>query len=725
MSSHPQWTSREQEAEHSLKGTTLTRGAAAFTVSFLLLVIFGVPTLQQLLEIRENLSRGHTSTAQVAAPATTAETGRRGDEGTGRPSASRPALPAIAATRPPTASRRVLPQSWDVFALFPSLAQISQVRSFRAAWDLIPPVPRIRDYENALEQHSVLSRFLLPRAQSILAGVFGIGNEQAYCGRREWLVYRPDLDHLTAPGFLDPGVLKNRRRSGVEGSAMVQPDPVEAIIRLHKQLEVRGIELVVVPAPAKPAIEPDVVSARYKVSQSPVLNPSYTPFVSTLEAQGIPVFDAAEALMAARSRSASPVYLETDTHWTPAGMESAARSLADFINRRGLLPSLSPAGFVRRTNAVTNLGDVAVMLKLPEGQRMYRRQTVVNHPVYQPDGTPWAPSRHADVLLLGDSFSNIYSLDGMGWGEHSGLAEQLSYYLQRPLDKIVINAGGAYSSRLALAQELAKGKDRLASKRLVVYEFAMRDLSFGDWKRIDLPAPRHEAGSPTIPPPTSRQPVPPGVASPAPPVKPPGGKSPPQVPGVLLAQAPHSGTPLNSLPGGASRRTEVGPGKTPGGDGQRIGVALNHPTRPSTAGGLLPHTTDVQPGRSIPGQPGTGTTPIPSPPTNSAVLVEGVVKAIASVPRPGTVPYKDCVIGIHLSSVKPIQGKAASDLYIYLWGMRDNKLTDGAGCKIGQSLTLRIRPWDTVEAQYGSYSRSEIDDPNAALLDTYWGEIKY
>jgi alginate O-acetyltransferase complex protein AlgJ len=37
-----------------------------------------------------------------------------------------------------------------------------------------------------------------------------------------------------------------------------------------------------------------------------------------------------------------------------------------------------------------------------------------------------------------------------------------------------------------LSNELARGRDRLAGKKLVIWEFADRELSFGNWKLLDL-----------------------------------------------------------------------------------------------------------------------------------------------------------------------------------------------------------------------------------------------
>ena len=96
------------------------------------------------------------------------------------------------------------------------------------------------------------------------------------------------------------------------------------------------------------------------------------------------------------------------------------------------------------------------------------------------DGSGWRSSRDADVLVLGDSFSNIYSLESMGWGTSAGFVEQLSYALRRPLDRIVQNDDGAFATR----EMLARDAGRLKNTRVVVYQFAERELAFGDWKIV-------------------------------------------------------------------------------------------------------------------------------------------------------------------------------------------------------------------------------------------------
>jgi hypothetical protein len=60
-----------------------------------------------------------------------------------------------------------------------------------------------------------------------------------------------------------------------------------------------------------------------------------------------------------------------------------------------------------------NLGDLAEMLELPS---LFPAQSVDTAVVEKPSGKPWRAARSAEVLLLGDSFANIYHEEKLGWG---------------------------------------------------------------------------------------------------------------------------------------------------------------------------------------------------------------------------------------------------------------------------------------------------------------------
>jgi alginate O-acetyltransferase complex protein AlgJ len=326
-------------------------------------------------------------------------------------------------------------------------------------------IRELERFKDEAEDVSLLAQRLRPPTQYLLAGL-GAGNEQAYIGHTPWLFYRDGLDYVTGPGF--------------------HSDARLAILQLKGQLDARGIRLVVMPTPVKPIIHPEHFSRRFEGREEPLRPDSYPTFVRELERSGVLVFDAAPALLEAKRRSGNSQYLMTDTHWRPEALELVADRLHDFVTQHADLPPAPAAGYTGERVEVTNLGDVARMLDLPKRQARYPEESVRPRQIRTAENALWRPSRSADVLLLGDSFSNVYSLAEMGWGESAGLAEQLSFLMQRPIDRIVQNADGAFATRELLGRELASGRDRLAGKRLVVFQFAERELAVGDWKLIDL-----------------------------------------------------------------------------------------------------------------------------------------------------------------------------------------------------------------------------------------------
>lgn len=307
-------------------------------------------------------------------------------------------------------------------------------------------------FEDRLEEESWVQQELLPPVQLFLTGVLGTGNEQVVPGRggRDgWLFYRPAVDSLTGPAFPE--------------------DARSALLDLHRYLADRGIRMVVLPVPVKAAIHPEKLTSR--PVRPPVRNASWERFVRFLEREGIAVLDLAPA---------RPQFLATDTHWTPDGMELAAKALADWIRASVPLEGRETV-WKREERQVEGQGDLARMLELPPGQTLFPPQRVTVRAV--PD---WRPDPSAEVLILGDSYTNVYSRPDLGWGTGAGLAEQLAFHLRRPVDRIAVNAGGAWASRQALARELAAGRNRLAGKKAVVVQFSARELAFGDWRRIEL-----------------------------------------------------------------------------------------------------------------------------------------------------------------------------------------------------------------------------------------------
>ena len=467
----------------------------------------------------------------------------------------------------------------------------------------------IRQTEDAIEEQGAVAAWLRPWSQAGLL-VAGAGNEKVYPGRDSWLFYRPDVDSVTGPGFLTRQQQDKRVRTAVEWEDPPWPDPVRALLDFRDRLSERGIKLLVVPTPVKPELAGAMLSSRL-TGKGLVQNPSYQLFVDRLGAAGLWVADVAGWLEEYQQQTKTAAYLSTDTHWTPAAMRWVCRKLSAELNGR---VSWSRSDYVlssTESRSIANQGDIAAMLDLPEAWKPYQQQTVTIERVVGSDGSMWKADMNAELLVLGDSFSNIYSLDAMGWGDSAGFVEQLSHALQQPVDRIVRNDQGASATRRLLSRELARGRDRLAGKKVVLYQFANRELAFGDWRIFPLELKAAE-------------------------------------PSTFLALAA----------------------------GERL-------------------------------------------------RVRGLIREISFVPRPGSVPYRDHVVSVHLVDItSKDDSESFSQAVVFLRSMVNNTWTRAARLRPGDEVELVLRSWDDMAGKMDGLNRSELEDLDLQLQQPVWGELE-
>jgi alginate O-acetyltransferase complex protein AlgJ len=348
-----------------------------------------------------------------------------------------------------------------------------------------PTRENLKQLEDDLDSNSHLRSWVQPRLQEQLTRFGRVGNQKAVVGRAQdggaWLFYQPGVAYLAGPGFLSDDTIAARANTArIESGTELHPDPRPAILAFARALAARGIALVLFPVPDKAMLAPRELHGR-DGGDTVANNPGFPRFLREMAAAGVAVFDLTPAAL---RPGEPPRFLIEDTHWTPAFMTEAARGLAGFISGRVTLPTRPDPGYTTRTSEVERVGDLVDMLKLPEAQRVFPARKVTLTEVLTREGTPFEPTVDADVLLLGDSFTNIYTQPAMGWGQAAGLGPQLALALRRPVDVIAQNDAGAFATRQLLARALAGGEDRLAGKKVVIWQFAMRELGVGDWKPI-------------------------------------------------------------------------------------------------------------------------------------------------------------------------------------------------------------------------------------------------
>lgn len=328
-------------------------------------------------------------------------------------------------------------------------------------------VVRLREIDRRVDQGSALARTVRPWGQLALTSLARYGNEEAYVGELGWLVYRPDFDHLTGSGYLEKGG---------------RPSPVDAISTFAGELARRGVALLLLPVPAKPAVHPESLAERTP-TEGP-RNVDDRALADRLRALDVAVLDPLDLLR--RAALVAPGYLATDTHWRPDAMDAVARETAIRLRAMVELPIGDETARREEPGHVEGSGDTAALLDLPVGQRRFAPESVAIRRVVDAEGKTWRPTPKSSVLLLGDSFSAIYSQAELGFGTGAGFAERLSFHLALPIDRLVRNAGGASATREALAEELARDPERFTEVRVVVWQFAARELTQGEWRPVSF-----------------------------------------------------------------------------------------------------------------------------------------------------------------------------------------------------------------------------------------------
>jgi hypothetical protein len=393
-------------------------------------------------------------------------------------------------------SKHQMPQALDVFRPVRAAA-LATARGdgagVRAAASVVVSRGFPKEFEAALEKASIAKSFFQPRLQSILTGRLGFGNDKVVVARGGWLFYQPGVDYLAGPDITDPGyiALTSKKLIDKQGEHDPHPDARAAILAFNRECEAAGIHLVLLPIPDKAMLQPGQLTARMAIGQpvSPPNNRGYGRFVTELRAQGVDIFDPTpDAIEAADVR-----YLVQDTHWTPEFMDTVAAGLARHIDRwEGRTRPNGHGGFELRAAPASRVGDLVDTLRLPRDQRLFEPQSVtVQQVIASRTGRVWERDAAADVLLLGDSFTNIFSQPALGWGESGGFAEHLSYHLGRSIDVIAFNGAGASATREELARRALDRGDSAPTK-VIVYQFAMRFLMGENWRVIPFKmAPSH------------------------------------------------------------------------------------------------------------------------------------------------------------------------------------------------------------------------------------------
>ncbi len=284
-------------------------------------------------------------------------------------------------------------------------------------------------------------------------------SELAVVGQDKWLFLQQEMTHLV---------------KGALTAEAVTP-AVQAIIAYQTALAAEGVQLIVLPVPAKAEIYPDKLSAGAAPQE---LAGRQAEFIKALESAKVNVIDLASAFQAQRQKDpATLIYCQRDAHWSPAGIQLAATLVQAKIKDQswfkpavplGEASSLEITGDLMTTPATEALGPEKILLQ--------RTSQVL------------PPTPDAAAILLGDSHTLIFS-GGANAGFHcqgGGLLDLLQAGTGQPWMQVANAGGGTDAARMQLARKAITKPDFWKGKKLVVWCFSIREVTEKEWTTIPI-----------------------------------------------------------------------------------------------------------------------------------------------------------------------------------------------------------------------------------------------
>ena len=314
------------------------------------------------------------------------------------------------------------------------------------------------------------------RRDSIVAG-----------GQDDWLFLGPELRHVAAGRFWGSADRQPAARGDPGGGDPAGADPLPAILDFKRQLDARGVELLLVPVPPKSIVYPEKAAAGVDVPiPVPRLDAAHEAFYGLLREQGVDVLDLTDHFLANRFHPEGTPYCRRDSHWSGVGCVLAGEAIAAAVRDRGWYPELATTAFTPRWYSTSITGDLHAALDRPEVPREEVRLRGVAAAGTRPAAAV-APDPESPIVLLGDSHNLIFQAGADMHATGAGLADQMAFELGLAVDLIAVPGSGATAARVELRRRAEHDAAFWARKRLVVWCFAAREFTAGDgWPLVPV-----------------------------------------------------------------------------------------------------------------------------------------------------------------------------------------------------------------------------------------------
>jgi len=270
-----------------------------------------------------------------------------------------------------------------------------------------------RQYESRYNERIGLRGPLVRTYNQVYYSIFrkipGRRGTQIVRGQDHWLYEKEYIKHVrrpgkTSPAYMEP-VIKNLRR-------------------LQDALDQRGVGLVVVISPSKPAIYPEHLPP--DILAQPLVSEAETDYGKTiglLDRYGIRCVDGHRLFKTIKAQAPYPLFTQGGTHWSHYGafvvVREILKTLRDATGKPVPVPEMESAALRRPEGADNDLGQLLNVWHYPGAS------TPAPYPQLVVPGVAF--TRRPRLLLIGDSF--VFTLlDVLRTAKLSGDCSLLYYY---------------------------------------------------------------------------------------------------------------------------------------------------------------------------------------------------------------------------------------------------------------------------------------------------------
>ena len=307
-----------------------------------------------------------------------------------------------------------------------------------------------------------------PAVLEVAGQLAASGEGLAVAGEEGWLFLRSELRHLGAGQFWGDAA-----QTASQANRADRRDPLPAITAYARDLAQAGVQLVVVPVPAKAAVYADLLPGAAVAPGDGRVDSHHVALYGELRDAGVEVVDLMPLFLQERA-GGTQMYLRTDSHWTPAAAQLAASHVAQRI--RDLRPE---------TQATELAGRVAESRLPVTGDLWEAAGTALETDLvalFTPhfDGVPIGAAgedQQSPVMVIADSHGLVFHSGGDMFADGAGFSDHLAQQLGQGVALTAVRGSAATPARVAFYRNVRQSPDLLATTKVVVWLFAARELT--------------------------------------------------------------------------------------------------------------------------------------------------------------------------------------------------------------------------------------------------------